>query len=296
MTNPFETIPLTGWYPGHMLKAGRQIQEQLRLVDLVVELLDARIPQTSRNPAFDRLLGNKPRCLILTKRDLAADPATRAWIECFKQNENTTALALDSRNGREVGRLLPLFQRLVKTEARTGLAKRALRPPRIMIVGIPNVGKSTLLNRLAAGKKAQVGPRPGVTRSQQWVTLRDRLELLDTPGVLWPRIQDKTTELKLGLAGTIKDELIGEELLAEYLLWWNRNHRSPLSFSSYGIESPGRDAEAMLEQIARRRGLLQGGGEIDRGRAASALLHDFRAGKLGRTTLDGLPNQENRLY
>ncbi len=288
MRNPFTHLPITGWYPGHMLKAGRQITQRLRLVDLVVELRDARIPQTSRNPLFNRLLKDKPRCLVLTKSDLAAPAATKKWVGILQNEEDVPVLDVDADAGRNLDRFLDLCRRTIEQHRRrTGARRQQMRLPRIMIAGIPNVGKSTLANRLAAGQKAEVGPRPGVTKAQQWVRLRSGLELLDTPGVLWPRIENKVMELKLTLVGAIKDELIGEELLADFLLWWHQHHHRPLSFSIYLKEiGADLDIDTLLQAVGRRRGLLGAGGQIDTYRAARALLHDFRAGKLGRVTFD----------
>jgi ribosome biogenesis GTPase A len=289
---PIDSLPVTGWYPGHMLKAGRQIQERLALVDLVVELLDARIPQTSRNPAFGRILGSKPRCLVFTKCDLAAADASRAWRQYYEERGHA-ACFVDAVGGTGMADLLPTWQQLVEKARRRSGAKHSLhRPLRIMIAGIPNVGKSTLVNRLVARKQAKVGPRPGVTRSQQWLRLGDEAELLDTPGVLWPQITTKTMELKLGLTGGIKDELLGEELLAEFLWQWAGRHPGQLDFSWYGDLPPPATTEEVLATVGRRRGILRAGGAIDLRQAATVLLKDYRDGRLGRATLDEPPEAE----
>jgi len=285
----FDKLPLTGWYPGHMLKAGREMQARLKLVDLVVELLDARIPATSRNPAFGPLFGNKLRCEVFTKGDLADEGASRAW-QAHLRADGRNVRFVDATTGFGLARLVPWWQQLVEeSRARSGAKHPLHRSIRVMIAGIPNVGKSTLVNRLAEGKKAVVGPRPGVTRHQQWIRLQGDAELLDTPGVLWPRIQSKRMELRLTLAGTIKDELIGAELVAEYLWDWSRTTPNALDFSLYGLPDLPETPEELLEAVGQRRGLLRAGGAINTAQSAAVLLKEFRDGRLGRATLDPVP-------
>ncbi len=286
--SPFSHLPLTGWYPGHMLKAGRKIKEALSLVDLVIELRDARIPFTSRNPEFLRLLGDKCRCVVMTKSALVEASVCEHWRRLLADKEDTPIFAVDAVEGSGVKRLPAECRKVIEARRRRDGARRELpRALRIMIVGIPNVGKSTLVNRLATRKQAETGPRPGVTRGNQWVRLREGVELLDTPGVLWPRIKDKETELKLGLTGTIKDELLGETLLVDYLLWRAACNDIDLDLSKYGCSSADEfQAEELLVHICRRRGFKLSGGSCDLRRAAAAFLADFRTGRLGRVVLD----------
>lgn len=292
-TPDFSRLPMTGWFPGHMLKAGRRMQECLRLVDLVVELLDARIPQSSRNPAFRQSLQGKPHFLVLNKSDLADPEATQRWCQWFTER-GERVLAVATQNAGDIARLQGAWQEAVAAERQHRGSTRALnRPVRIMIAGIPNVGKSTLVNRLSASRKATVGPKPGVTRQTQWVPLLGGMELLDTPGVLWPRLRDKEHELKLGLIGAMADELAGPELLAEYLLYQLAPQPRQARWDVYGLSTAPASAADLLEAVGRRRGLLLPGGKIDTFQSAITLLKDFRDLKLGRFTLE-MPSSLSR--
>jgi len=282
-TSRFADLALCGWYPGHMLRADRELAECLRLVDLVVELLDARAPESTANPRLRKRLGDKPRFVCLTKADLADPAATRKWVRFFRKQADGAAAA-DLRDVRSVHGLPALWRRLIEQRGRS--RARAVRAVRVMIVGVPNVGKSTLVNRLALQRRAAVGPRPGVTRRHQWTALRGGLELLDSPGVLWPRLRDKEHELLLGLLGCIPDDLLGEELLAEYFWERSRAFAAAVRWDAYGLDAPPRAPDELLEAVARRRGLLQKGGEPDLHRAACVLLRDFREGRLGRITFE----------
>jgi len=282
----FDKLPLSGWYPAHMLKAGREMQRRLKLVDLVVELLDARVPASSRNPAFRELLRGKPVVLVANKADLADPEMTRAWTEWFRRH-GESAHFVNARDPSSARRLPDRWQDAVlKVREARGLKRAPNRPLRIMIAGIPNVGKSTLVNQLAASRKAAGGPKPGVTRHTQWIALDGQIEVLDTPGVLWPRIRTKSHELKLALVGTMRDDYVGYELLAEFLWAQLSRHAGRKPWAAYHLAECPESVEEMLEAVGRRRGLLQAGGTVDKERSATIMLKDFRSGKLGRFTLE----------
>lgn len=287
----FSTFPLCGWYPGHMLRTDRGFKTRLKLVDLVVEILDARAPAVSVNPEIQRLSAGKPRFLVFSKSDLASRSRLRQWGRHFEERGVRYWFG-DLRSQAAAARLPSLWRQTANANPQTdgnprGSGRRAFR---VMIAGIPNVGKSTLINRLAAHRKTAVGPRPGVTRGHQWVPLQGGIELLDTPGVLWPRLRNKEQELELGTIGAIPDDLIGAELLCEFL--WCRliDSPEPVRWDLYDLGSPPGTAADLLSAVARRRGLLETGGRPDFARSAAALLKDFREGRLGRFTLDVPPS------
>jgi ribosome biogenesis GTPase A len=286
----FSALPLTGWYPGHMLKAGKAMQEVLRLVDLVIELVDARAPASTRNPRFRELLHSRPVLIVANKADLADPAQSRSW-QAYLEAQGERVLLLDSPHLTDASRLVATWKQVAEAERRgRGATHELTRPVRLMIAGVPNVGKSTLVNRLYEGKRVLVGPKPGVTRQNQWVPLRDGVELLDTPGVLWPRIQTKEHELRLGLVGCIRDEVLGIELLTEFLWDVLRQESSGrVNWALYGMDAAPATPEGFIEAVARRRGLLLPGGRIDAERAATAVLKDFREGRLGRITIEGPP-------
>lgn len=293
MKKEFEKLPLTGWYPGHMLKAGRDMQERLRLVDAVIELLDARLPSTSRNPALAALFGEKPRYLLFNKADLVPPDYAQAWLGEL-QRQKRPASFVDSLHDYNLQALVGKWRNfMLDVRRKRGSTKPLLRPLRLMIAGVPNVGKSTLINRLCVGKRAAVGPRPGVTRSQQWIRLKNDMELLDTPGVLWPGFDSKLVELKLALAGAIKDELIGEELLAEFLLECLRPHEDSVQWGLYGLDGCPAEVHELLDAVGRRRGLIRAGGVVDTLQSSVALLKDYRDGRLGKIPLDRFPDHES---
>ncbi len=288
--SPFNVLSLSGWYPGHMLKAGRAMQEVLRLVDLVIEVVDARAPASSRNPRFREMLQSRPAVLLLNKADLADARVSRRWQAHFEAAGERVFL-VEAQGLGDPARLLASWRQLAEA-ARTerGVRLARTRPLRVMIAGVPNVGKSTLINAMSAGRRVQVGPKPGVTRQNQWVPLREDMELLDTPGVLWPKIADKEHELRLALAGCIRDEVIGIELLAEFLwVTLSRRPEASAAWSRYGLEAPPTTYPDFIAAVARRRGLLQAGGRIDHERSATAALKDFREGRLGRISLEVPP-------
>ena len=286
----FGHLPLTGWYPGHMLKAGRSMQEVLRLVDLVVELVDARAPAATRNPRFRHLLQSRPVLLVANKADLA-DPVQSQHWQAYLEAQGERVTLLDSPHLTDPARLVASWKQVATSARRQrGATSELTRPVRLMIAGVPNVGKSTLVNRLCTERRASVGPKPGVTRQTQWVPLRGDVELLDTPGVLWPSIQQKEHELRLGLVGCIRDEVIGIELLTEFL--WHTLRQQPhglVNWALYGLDVAPATPEGFIAAVARRRGLLRLGGRCDRERASTGILKDFREGRLGRLTIEPPP-------
>ena len=276
------------WFPGHMAKAKREIRERLRLVDVVYELLDARIPPASRNPLLGDLLKNKPRLVLLMKADLADPSQSQLWKRAFEK-EGAMALEVDAAGGfrREeiIRSTLEILKPKLEKARERGLRARALRA---MVVGIPNVGKSTLINRLARRKATRVADRPGVTRAQQWIRISGELELLDTPGVLWPKFDDEATGMHLALTGAIRDEILESERLGEYLLDFLKKHYPERLAERYGVGLEWGNAE-IVEKIARDRGFFQ---SDQAEKAYDALLTDFRKNRLGRITLDRFNGEE----
>lgn len=279
--------PSIQWFPGHMAKTRRLIGESLGLVDLVIEILDARIPASSRNPELDKWLKDKPRLILLNKSDCADENATRRWVEYY-QKQGVMALSVDCKSGYGVNRIVPA----IKTALRDLLEKQAAKgvvgkPLRIMAVGIPNVGKSSLINRLAGSKRTKVEDRPGVTRGRQWVKINQELELLDMPGVLWPKFEDPAVGERLALTGAVKDDVVDTELLAmRFLGMMNRKYPQLLQ-KRYKVEAdPETDEFELLEMVGRKRGMLISGGEVNTERAAITVLDEYRSGKLGRLTLE----------
>jgi len=280
--------PLTGWFPGHMLKAGRQMHEALKLIDLLVELVDARAPLSTRNPELLRKLGgSKPALLVASKADLASAVISKDWQSWFTE-QGERVFFLDAYKIANVRGLIQLWKKIVLEErAARGATRPLLRPIRIMILGIPNIGKSTLVNRLHEKKRALVGPKPGVTRQNQWIPLEDGVELLDTPGVIWPSIKNKCHELLLTLLGNIKDEIVGTYLVAQYLcLQLQESGKADALAGLVGSNIDGSDPEATLAALAQRRNFLLPGGVPDLERAAIALIKEFRDGRLGRVSLE----------
>ena len=282
------------WFPGHMAKTRRAITANLKLVDAVVELIDARTPMSSRNPEIDTMTGSKPRIVLLNKCDLADSNATSAWVNYFKK-ENVTALAVDCKSGKGINKLMStlkatVLKDLMDKRQRSGMSGA---PIRLMILGIPNVGKSSLINRLAGGKRAKVEDRPGVTRVKQWVKLQDNTELLDMPGVLWPKFEDQSAAVRLAFTGAISDDILDIETLAMKLLSFLAESYPQALIERYKVQpEEGDDGLALLEKVGRKRGMVVSGGEIDTERAAIMLLDEFRSGKLGRITLEMPPVKE----
>ena len=273
------------WYPGHMTKAKRMMQENIKLIDLVIELVDARIPVSSRNPDIDELGKNKSRMILLNKADLAEDKWNDAWAEYFRE-KGFFVVKLNSKKGGGLKSIQGVIQEACKEKMERDRKRGILnRPVRAMVVGIPNVGKSTFINALAGKACAKTGNKPGVTKGQQWIRLNKQVELLDTPGILWPKFEDQKVGLRLAFIGSIKDEILNtEELAAELIKFLNANYPGVLE-EKYSVE-PSDDAYVMLAGIARSRNCLLKGSELDTEKAALLLLDDFRNGKLGRLTLE----------
>ncbi len=275
------------WYPGHMTKTRRQMAEDIKFVDLVAEVVDARIPISSRNPDIDAMVGDKPRMVIFNRADQADPAQTAVWKAWFKQ-KGYAVLETDAKTGKGVGQFSGEVRSALKEKIAQWKAKGQVgRPVRAMVVGVPNVGKSTFINKVAMRKSAKAGDRPGVTRGKQWVSVDAGLDLLDTPGILWPKFDDETTGLHLAFTGAVRDEVVDSEELAAALLELLRDRYPKNLEERYKVAvSPGQPGWELLEQCARKRGMLISGGEADTERMARVLLDEFRAGKLGRFTLE----------
>lgn len=280
------------WFPGHMAKTRRIIKQCLPLVDAVVEITDARIPQSSRNPELDRLIGNKPRIVVLNKCDNADDFVTAKWIEYYK-SKGIAAFAADCKTGKGLKNFLPLVKEVLRDLLERRKAKNMSGMAiRLMVVGIPNVGKSSFINRMANAKKTKVEDRPGVTRDKQWVKIDSEVELLDMPGVLWPKFEDKIVGERLAFTGAVKDEIVDLEALASRLLEFMKENYKNNVIERYGIGLADEDAGFdILQKVARKRGMLLSGGETNTERASIAVLDEFRGGKLGKITLEKPPER-----
>lgn len=274
------------WYPGHMTKAKRQMQEDIKLIDLVIELVDARIPMSSRNPDIDELGKNKARLILLNKSDLADKDASEAWMEFFKE-KGYFAVKVDARNKGCMKAISAVIAEACKEKTERD-RKRGIknRPVRAMVVGIPNVGKSTFINTFAGRACAKTGNKPGVTKGKQWIRLNKDVELLDTPGILWPKFDDQMVGLRLALIGSIKDEILNiDELSLELISYLKENYAGTLT-ARYEVEENVERPVEILEAIAQKRGCVQRRNEIDYSKAAALVIDDFRSGRLGRITLE----------
>ena len=273
------------WYPGHMTKARRMMQENIKLVDLVIELVDARVPLSSRNPDIDELGKNKARLLLLNKADLADEKANEEWSAFFRE-KGFQVVKLDARSGSGLKAVHAAIQEACREKTERDRRRGILnRPVRAMVAGIPNVGKSTFINSFAGRSCAKTGNKPGVTRGAQWVRLNKQVELLDTPGILWPKFEDPKAGLLLALIGSIKDEILNTEELSLELIRFLKTEYPGLLSERYGIEEESGGLETLYE-VAKKRGCLLKGGEPDSQKAAAILLDEFRSGKLGRITLE----------
>ena len=286
MTDGFEKMTIQ-WFPGHMTKAQRMIEDNLRLVDAVCEILDARIPFSSHNPDIDRLAAGKPRLVILNRCDLADPEATARWKRTF-QEQGSAILETDARTGKGVNGFVPAVRELLKDRLADYAAKgQAGRPLRVMILGIPNVGKSTFINKVAGRKAAIAGDKPGVTRGRQWISIDAGLDLLDTPGILWPKFDSQEVGEMLAITNAIKADVLDRETLgANFMLRLRDNYPDALR-ERYKIEpDPALNGYELLEQAAKKRGFLVSRGEYDIERMANTLLKEYHEGKLGRLTLE----------
>ncbi|SFH50616.1 ribosome biogenesis GTPase A [Tindallia magadiensis] len=273
------------WYPGHMKKTKELLQDQLGLVDIVVEILDARIPSSSQNPQILKIISNKKSLILLNKSDLADEAVTVEWLNSFRK-QNKTAIAVNSIDNKTASKVMLQLQHLYQEKAEQFRKRgRNPRPVRVMIVGVPNVGKSTLINLLAGKKRAQTGDKPGITKGKQWIKIHSTIELLDTPGILWPKFEDELVGIRLAQTGAIKDEILdieelGLKLLEDILLLYPQFIRN-----RYG-DLVNKEPIDVMKEIALNRGCILRGSEIDFLRVANILLDEFRSGKLGRMTLE----------
>lgn len=290
------------WYPGHMTKAKRAMKEAIKLIDLIIEVVDSRVPFSSRNPDIDELGQNKARIVLLNKSDLSSERWNDVWAEWFK-NQGCYVIKVNSKSGAGLKQINAVVQEACKEKIERDRRRGILnRPVRAMVVGIPNVGKSTFINSFAGKACTKTGNKPGVTKGNQWIRLNKSLELLDTPGILWPRFENQEVGLRLAFIGSINDDILNkEELAAELLGFMMQNYKQVLEEkyqliqpkSGEGVLSSEKDRYGALEQIARVRSCLAKGGELDLKKAANLFLDDFRNGKLGRVTLE-FPNEDKK--
>lgn len=287
MNNNTQTIQ---WFPGHMTKARRKISEQLKLIDAVAEVVDARIPISSRNPDLKDIIGDKPHIILLNKCDMADDTATKKWIEHYKK-QGIYAIPLDCKTGRGISAFKDTVKTVLADKLESYRAKGMVgKPLRVMVVGIPNVGKSSFINRIAGGSRAKVENRPGVTRGNQWFSVDKELELLDTPGVLWPKFDDNTVGEHLAFTGAVSDRIIDTELLAMRLLELLIPLYPNLLDERYKISEFPEDSYDALCLLGKKRGMVIRGGETDTERAANMLLEEYRNCKIGKITLERVEN------
>jgi len=284
------------WYPGHMLKTKKQIIEDIKLIDIVIEILDARIPVSSKNPDMQRIIQNKKRIVILNKSDLAEEKETNRWVEYYNKN-GIKAIVADSNLGKGIKESLRQIENIMKEDMQKAALKgRVKKNIRVMIMGIPNVGKSSFINRLCNKKTAVVGNRPGVTKQKQWIRISNNIELLDTPGVLWPKFEDEKVALNLSYTGSIKDEVLQTiEIAFKLLTYLYNNYKSNLSeryklleddFAKIKTEDENEEIYNLMKLIGKKRGAVVSGGEVDDEKTANIIITDFRSGKLGRITLE----------
>ncbi|MEK3808951.1 ribosome biogenesis GTPase YlqF [Metabacillus sp. SLBN-84] len=274
------------WFPGHMAKARRQVTEKLKLIDIVFELVDARIPVSSRNPMIDEIISAKPRIVLLNKADMADPKATQEWLAYFKE-QGIHALPIDAKTGTGIKQIVTMSKEVLK-EKFDKLAAKGVRPRaiRALIIGIPNVGKSTLINRLAKKNMAKTGDRPGVTTAQQWVKVGKELELLDTPGILWPKFEDQLVGLKLATTGAIKDAILNLQEVALFALEFLSKHYPNRLKERFSLDEVPEDRIELFDAVAKKRGCMMAGGFVDYDKAAELIVREIRHEKLGRLSFE----------
>ena len=279
-----DMIDNINWYPGHMKKTRELIQENLKAVDLVIEIVDSRIPVSSRNPIIDEIISGKPRIIVLGKADLADAAETEAWEEKLSRGKGVhRVMALNLQSGENIKKLL----KALEAEQKKRNEERPIRRPlRIMIVGVPNVGKSSLINRLTGKRSAQTGDKPGVTKGKQWLSLSNGMQLLDTPGILWPKFEDPNVGLNLAFCGSIKDDILGVQDLGFELIRVLGESYPELMKERYKLDEVSEETLENMDNIARKRGFIMSGGRIDYERTGRTVLDEFRGGKIGRITLE----------
>jgi len=274
------------WYPGHMAKAKREIREKLQIIDIVVELRDARIPESSSNPDLPGLIGSKSRIIVLNKADLSDPSITQAWVNALSSSE-AHAVPVEAISGKGLEDVKRLAASVAAEISDKMIARgRRPRPARMLVVGVPNVGKSTFINRLAGRKATRTGDRPGVTRGQQWVSVGRSLHLLDTPGLLWPKFDDQEVAIKLAVTSAVDDRLTDAEALSRWLVEFLIGHYPDALAKYCGVERVPGDTDLVMDLIGRGRGCLQSGGRVDTRRAAELILKDFRSGRIGQISLE----------
>lgn len=270
------------WYPGHMKKTREMIQSNLKLVDIIIEILDARIPNSSKNPIINEITANKKRIILLNKADLADKRETSEWIRLFEK-EGYKAIEIDALNGRGIDKL---YKTLNEFQAERDEEKRNSRPLRIMILGVPNVGKSSLINRLSGRKSTKTGNKPGITKGKQWITLENGMQLLDTPGILWPKFEEPEVGLNLAFAGSIKDEILEIQDIGYELIGFLADNYPEEFMNRYKLSDLSDDKLTNMEALALKRGFILPGKRIDYERTARTVIDEFRAGKIGKITLE----------
>lgn len=278
------------WYPGHMAKTRRLIEENLKLIDVVVEILDARIPFSGRNPSFNDIIKSKPRLLVLNKSDLADEKISEQWIRWYDQH-GLRVIPISCVTGLGINKIIPEAKSIIHDRIEKDAEKGRTRSLKLMMVGIPNVGKSSLINKMAGKASAKTGDRPGVTKGKQWIRIKDNVELLDTPGILPPKFEDQTSAMRLAYTGAIKDTIINIELLAYSLLEYLRDNYPEELCSRYKLDDISNlEGYEILEAVGRKRGFIISGGEIDMERAANIVIDELRSSKIGRITLESPTN------
>ncbi|MGI5898436.1 MAG: ribosome biogenesis GTPase YlqF [Christensenellales bacterium] len=278
------------WFPGHMAKTRRLLAESLKVIDVIVEIVDARAPLSTRNPDFEPMFKGKPRILLLNKADLADDGVTARWKEYF-EGKGYSSLAVSSVDRRHVKGVIALVENIMREKVESMKARGANKTVRAMVVGIPNVGKSTFINNLRGRAAAKAADRPGVTRGKQWIVISEYLEFLDTPGMLWPKFEDKNAASKLAYLGSVKDDIMDVEELACMFLGEVVKLAPKAVMERFNIEEPSQDGYELFQQACRGRGWIMSGGRLNTERGAAAVLDEFRGGKLGKLSLEAPPEK-----